>query len=136
MVQIKFNIPGEPVAKGRPRVTKSGFAYTPEKTTNYENWVKMCFINKNKDFKPLENRVKVKLLAYFEIPKSVSKKKRCEMMDNIISPTKKPDTDNVAKAVLDSLNGLAYADDKQVVALLVQKYYSDRPRVEVEIEEF
>jgi Holliday junction resolvase RusA-like endonuclease len=135
-MKIEFEIPGEPVAKARPRVTSKGFAYTPAKTKNYENWVKMCFMNKYKSFIPVEGRLKVKLLTYFEIPKSVSQKKKLAMMDDIISPTKKPDTDNIAKAVLDSLNGIAYADDKQIVGLLVHKYYSDRPRVEVEIQEF
>lgn len=33
---IKIEIEIEPVAKGRPRFTKQGHAYTPAKTKNYE----------------------------------------------------------------------------------------------------
>ena len=47
----------------------------------------------------------------------------------------KPDLDNLAKIILDSLNGIAFDDDKQVVKLEVEKYYSDRPRAEIWLTE-
>ena len=52
-------------------------------------------------------------------------------------PTKKPDVDNIIKIILDSLNGLAYKDDVQIVACTCQKLYvndDNEPRVEVKIE--
>ena len=55
------------------------------------------------------------------------------MQADLILPTKKPDTDNIAKAILDALNGVAYYDDAQVVELHVVKKYSDEPRAEVMI---
>ena len=57
------------------------------------------------------------------------------MLDCEIFPTVKPDTDNIAKSILDSLNKIAYLDDKQVVKLEVEKYYSQMPSVAVMIEE-
>jgi len=57
------------------------------------------------------------------------------MLDNKVFPTIKPDTDNIAKSILDSLNGIAYKDDKQVVRLKVDKYYAEIPSVSVEIKE-
>ena len=49
---------------------------------------------------------------------------------------KKPDSDNVAKIVLDSLNKIAYDDDKQVVELTVLKRWTfDNERIEFEVEE-
>ena len=39
----------------------------------------------------------------------------------------KPDTDNIAKSILDSLNKIAYLDDKQVVDLEVHKFYNEKP---------
>ena len=57
------------------------------------------------------------------------------MERGLIFPTKKPDTDNIAKAILDALNGLAYYDDAQVVNLEVQKRYSNEPRAEVFIND-
>ena len=70
-----------------------------------------------------------RIKVYFDIPKSISKAKKAEMLLNSIRPTKKPDCDNIAKAVLDSLNGIAYKDDKQVVFLTVEKFYGDTPKV-------
>ena len=57
------------------------------------------------------------------------------MESGITLPTKKPDCDNIAKIVLDALNGIAYHDDAQVAELTVIKTYSRAPRVLVEITE-
>ncbi|NFS59368.1 RusA family crossover junction endodeoxyribonuclease, partial [Clostridium sporogenes] len=53
----------------------------------------------------------------------------------IVRPTIKPDVDNIAKVILDSLNGLAYKDDKQIVTCGISKWYGEDPRVEVILEE-
>ena len=58
------------------------------------------------------------------------------MLRGCIFPSKKPDADNIAKIVLDALNGVAYEDDSQVINLSVQKRYSEEARVFVHIEEF
>jgi Holliday junction resolvase RusA-like endonuclease len=133
-MKIEFNVPGKVQAKQRPRFNGK-FAYTPKETIAYENWVKTCYLEKHRDVKPLENPLKVKIIAYYEVPKSASKKKKLQMLHNEIFPTVKPDTDNIAKGILDSLNGIAYLDDKQVVKLEVEKYYSNSGYVAVLIEE-
>ena len=46
---------------------------------------------------------------------------------------KKPDCDNIAKIILDSLNGIAFKDDNQVSKLEVNKVYGTEDKVEVEI---
>ena len=128
-----FEIVGEPQGKGRPRFsTRGGFVktYTPEKTASYENFVKVCYLNKYKGQK-LDGEIIAEIIAYFSIPKSFSKKKRSEAIEGKIYPTKKPDTDNIAKTILDSLNGIAFEDDKQVVALLVKKLYGEDAKVVV-----
>ena len=81
-----------------------------------------------------EDYLLVRIQAYFEPAKSISKKKREEMLQGMVLPAKKPDIDNIVKSVLDALNQVAYRDDTQVVELHVRKQYSDRPRVEVCIE--
>ena len=131
-----FEIVGEPQGKGRPRFsTRGGFVktYTPEKTASYENFVKLCYLNKYKGQK-LDGEIIAEIIAYFSIPKSFSKKKRLEAIEGKIKPTKKPDTDNIAKTILDSLNGIAFEDDQQVVALLVKKLYGEEAKVVVSLK--
>lgn len=130
---IKFFIPGEPKGKGRPRLARSGHAYTPHDTASYENLVKVCFAEAYPDFVPLTNEVMVDITAYYKIPKSASKKKALDMALGRINPTKKPDLDNIAKIVCDSLNGMAYSDDSQITKLIVRKFYAEKPCVDVVI---
>lgn len=129
---IKFDILGEPVAKGRPRVTRWG-CHTPKKTVNYENLVKLSFMQAKQP--KLDGMLSMIVDLYFKIPKSVSKTKRQQMIDGEIRPQKKPDLDNCLKAISDALNDLAYDDDKQIVHVSVSKYYSEEPRAEVKIHE-
>lgn len=132
---IKITIPGEPKGKARPRMsTKTGRAYTPKKTVLYENWVKECYCI-SKDKKHLTGAIKAHIKVYMSIPKSTSKKKRQQMLEGQIRPTKKPDVDNICKIILDSLNGLAYEDDKQIVSCIVEKWYAEEPGVELTLEE-
>lgn len=134
---VKFTIPGPPKGKGRPKVERHGdrnIARTPDDTVLYENLVKteyrrQCGQARFEDDDALDLRV----VAYYAIPKSVSKKKRLLMEAGIIRPIKKPDFDNIGKIVGDSLNELAFKDDAQVVDGLVRKFYSSRPRVVVTI---
>ena len=130
-----FKIDGEPMGKQRPKFsTASGFirTYTPAKTMHYEEWVKLCYKQANGfyfDEQPLMIRVE----AFFEIPQSFSKKKKQQAFDGKLVPTKKPDADNILKIICDSLNGVAYKDDKQIVSATVKKYYSNKPCVVVTI---
>lgn len=129
---IKFSVPGNPQGKARARTGK-GFAYTPEKTVNYEALVKMLAKQATKEYYPVE-ALTLGVVAYYEIPKSASKKKRAEMLRGEIRPTKKPDIDNICKIIADALNGICYKDDSQIVDVYLNKHYSDIPRVDVEIK--
>lgn len=131
---IKIVIPGKPMGKQRARTLKNGISYTPKETVSYENLVKLCYMQlENK--KIFENAVNMKITAYYPIPKSTSKKQAELMRTHLVRPTKKPDCDNITKIICDALNNVAYKDDSQVVECKVQKFYSDEPRVEVEIWE-
>ena len=61
------------------------------------------------------------------------KKERSLRLSGSHRPVVKPDTDNYIKSTLDGLNGLLWEDDNQIVDLIAHKYYSDNPRVEVEV---
>lgn len=133
----EFEVPGAIVGKGRPRMnTRTGKAYTPTNTKNYEYGVRQWFVLNYPHFKMLQGRVKVTIIAYFDVPKSTSKKKEKEMLEGNISPTKKPDIDNIVKIILDALNKFAFQDDTQVTKLVVEKVYTKQPKVYIKIEEY
>ena len=136
-MKFEFEVPGKITGKGRPRVnTITATAYTPTKTKEYEDLVKQYFIIKYRCAKPLEKRISVCIKAYFAIPKSTNKIQKEEMLEGNISPVKKPDIDNIAKIILDSLNKLAFKDDNQITKLCVEKIYSEEERVHILIEEY
>lgn len=132
---IEFEILGKPLGKARPRVTKKGFTYTPQKTVNYENLIRWTFQSKFPNHKPYEGYVEAEIKAIFDIPKSYSKKKTLELLNKSCNYDHKPDLDNVAKIVLDSLNGIAYKDDSQVTVLKVIKEYGEQAKIIVKLEE-
>lgn len=131
---MELKIIGRPQGKGRPRLSKYS-TYTPEKTKEYEELVKWNYKNKyNVAEMPTDKPLKAEIKAYFNIPKSLSKLEKEQLKGKHY--THKPDTDNIAKIILDSLNKLAYIDDNQVVDLKVEKWYTeDEERVEIKIEE-
>jgi Holliday junction resolvase RusA-like endonuclease len=55
------------------------------------------------------------IVAWFHRPKSVSKRRTL--------PVVKPDLDNIAKLVMDSLSGVVYPDDSQICRLTARKAY-------------
>ena len=133
----KFEVPGKVIGKGRPRLNSyTGVVYTPTKTKDYESLVEQYFLLKYPRFKTLEGRIKVSIIAYFSIPKATKKSDINEMLDNNISPTKKPDIDNIVKAVLDSMNKFAFKDDNQITKLEVEKKYALEDKIYIKIEEY
>ena len=132
----EFEMEGDIVGKARPRMnTRTGRAYTPGKTKNYEYCLRQWFILKYPKFIPIETAVKVTIIAYFGIPKSTTKKKEVEMLKGKMMPTKKPDTDNIVKIVLDAMNTFAFKDDTQVIKLEVEKKYNETPKIYIKVEE-
>ncbi len=136
---VKFTVFGQPIGKGRPKFsTVCGHVntYTPEKTANYETLVKYAYQSQCNGIRfdpkvPLD----VRITAYFKIPSSASKKRAKLMREHIIRPVVKPDLDNVAKVVLDAVNGVAFYDDSQIADMQVRKFYDDSPRVVVTIRD-
>lgn len=133
----EFEVPGKIIGKGRPRLNSyTGVVYTPTRTKDYESLVEQYFLLKYPRFKALEGRIKVNIIAYFSIPKTTKKSDINGMLENNISPTKKPDIDNIVKSILDSMNKFAFKDDNQITKLEVEKKYSIEDKVYVKIEEY
>lgn len=103
----------DPVPKGRPRITRSGHAYTPEKTREAERIVKGIAARSLRGLKPYDEPLSVELR--FVMPKP--KKPKFHV------PASKPDLDNLVKLILDALNGIAWTDDARIVQLSSLKMY-------------
>lgn len=137
-MKVRFTVLGEPQGKGRPKFSKRGdFAVTrtPDETVIYENLIQTEFLRQCGNVRFNDNDyLDMRIMAYYSIPSSASKKKRRMMIEKEIRPTKKPDADNIIKVVADSLNQVAYRDDSQIVDTMIRKYYSEQPRIEVVIQ--
>jgi len=114
------------VGKGRPRFTRTGHIYTPDKTRKYEMRLAAAGSDEmvSLGIDPTSEPCKVLIRAQFEIPKSWTKAKKLQAEQREIFPGK-PDLDNVAKIVLDAFNGVVFEDDAQVYKLRVLKGYGD-----------
>ena len=132
---VRFTIPGVPVGKGRPRFsTKSGRAYTPTKTANFETLVRFEYHQQTGGYRFEDDaQLGMAIAAYFEIPTSKSKKVKAAMKDGKILHTSRPDIDNIVKGVADALNHIAYKDDSAIAYVMAGKHYSTEPRTEVAI---
>ncbi len=136
-MKYEFEVPGKITGKGRPRVNSyTGIVYTPTKTKDYECLIEQYFLLKYPRFKQIEKRTKVSIIAYFGIPKSTKKSEIEAMLNQTISPTKKPDIDNIVKIVLDAMNKFAFKDDTQITKLEVEKKYGTEEKIVIEIEEY
>ena len=123
MQHVYFEVKGDPVPKARARTVRKGgrtWSFTPKKAAAWEKTVKEEAV-KHFD-QPLPGPIQVSMIFHMDRPKSRRK--------DIWVPTT-PDLDNLEKAILDALNGVAYEDDRYVVAKNAQKRYIRReePRV-------
>ena len=120
------------IGKQRPRFTRFGSTYTPEKTKNYETMIGYKFKEKYK-IEPSEKPLRVWIVIMFEPPKSLSQKRKEQLL--LTEYTKKPDLDNLVKAILDGLNGIAYKDDNQIIEIEARKEYGKYDNIYIELEE-
>lgn len=138
MTVIQFTIPGQPIAKGRPKFTvQGGFArvYTPKATADYEAKIAGIAMQAMAGRPPSARPIEVLLELRMEIPVSWSKAKRLAASVGTVRATKKPDADNVLKGVKDACNGIVWVDDSQVVVITVRKLYHAEPCVVIAVRE-
>ena len=134
---LTFHVDINPVPKGRPRFSKvGGFmrSYTPKKTSDYETEVRTQ-AQSVMTREPLETPLAVYLYFRLPIPRSHSKKRQEACLNGSERPIKKPDIDNLAKSVLDGLNGVVWHDDSQIVSLHLTKVYARNPGIDLLIRE-
>ena len=135
---LHFEVEITPVAKGRPRYSKRGNfvqTYTPKKTVDYEDVIRENAKIAMGTSEPLEAPLSVLLMFGMPIPASTPKKALEGYLNGSVKHTKKPDLDNLAKAVLDAMNGVVYLDDNQICRLTIEKKYSKLPFVSISVRE-
>lgn len=138
---LVIELAGPPQGKGRPifhRFTskKTGLpavaAVTPMKTRTYEDTLRKAGQDAMDGADPYDGPLAVNVIASFPIPASTTKKALAAIARGELRPTKKPDADNLLKC-LDSLNEVVWRDDKQIVSATIEKVYSSRPALRIEI---
>ena len=127
---ICFEVPGTPIPKGRPRLGR-GHTYTPRRTQEAENVVRS--VAQLHEVIPIVGPILMHLDFFIPIPKQWAKAKVQSAMLGTIRPTTGADADNLGKMVMDGLQGIAFANDAQVVELICRKWYSVEPRTVVKI---
>ncbi len=137
--RLEIRVPITPVPKGRPRFRAFRgrvHTFTPAKTAKYEKEIADYYKHISCNFKfDRDQPICISIAFGMPIPKSAPKSRRQAMTEGILRHIKKPDVDNLAKAVLDALNGIAWEDDSQIVRLTAWKEYSTEPYVYMFIHE-
>lgn len=130
MRRVAFTIPGRPFAKQRPRSTRLGRVYTPAETVSFERQVGQ--IARPHFNAPIDGPVRLTIHATFAVPASWSRRKAAQHLHRM--HTQRPDLDNVAKAIKDALNRIAWADDAQVAEMTVSKVWGLQDGTSVIVE--
>jgi Holliday junction resolvase RusA-like endonuclease len=118
-VEYVFEI--DPVPKGRPRFTRQGRAYTPQRTKIFES--ELSDLMREQSSCVESGSLKVEIIFYLRKPKTVKRK----------YPTVKPDLDNFIKGFCDAGNGILWEDDAQIVTMTASKQYADSGRIYLKI---
>jgi len=134
-MEIEIIISGNPVPLRRPRFSKSHVYDSQAACKNIVSFEMGCKIKKYQ-WDPLLylGPISIEFRFYMPIPVSLSKKKRLELVDT--EHFKKPDIDNLIKFYCDAANGVVFKDDSQICELGAAKYYSTKPRTEIDIVYF
>lgn len=134
--EIWLVIKGKPISKSRPRFTRTGHVYTPQATRQAEQLIENEWIRQTNDRAPHTGPIMIHLQFVFTPPASWPKWKREQAAGGRILHTTKPDVDNLAKLVLDALNGHAWIDDSQISCTIATKHYGVEARTQIWIKNY
>lgn len=133
---VVFTVPGEPQGKGRPRIGRVGQharMFTPARTVAYEGLVALAAQEAMQGRDMITGPVLIELHILHGVPQSMSKKRKAMALAGELLPMKKPDTDNVLKAICDGCNGVVWKDDVQATDGVFRRRYSETSGVRVRI---
>ena len=117
MERFIFDI--NPVPASRPRVTRYGTYYSAKYEQFRKDMGKLILFYRGKTYK---EPIRLDVTFYVAMPKSYSKKERLALDGRYC--VSNMDLDNLEKALYDSLNGIVYEDDKQIVCHTTKKLWT------------
>jgi len=138
MIQICFEVPGQPRGKGRPRFARRGNfvkTYTDAKTSSYEDQIRFYALQAMGSSEPLKGPLEAAIYIRLPVPRSYPKKRVAACLSGLEWPSKKPDWDNVAKSICDGMESIIFVCDSQIVECHVRKVYAETAGVDVLIKE-
>lgn len=122
--ELEFVVQGEPMPAPRPRFTSFGHTYMPSHYTERKEAIADIAEKEMQGHKPMQGELEMVLVFAMRPPKSFKKTDVYLCMCGEKRPVKRGDIDNLSKTIMDSLNGIAYKDDSQVVTLSSSKIYA------------
>jgi len=137
-MQLKFEVMGKVTGKARVRFSRVGHTFTPNSNMEYEFRIQQA-LKQSMDKLHLEGvqssvrGFTVAIRAFYKVRDSYSKKKQQQCLDGLV-PCPKPDVDNIAKIVMDALNGLLWKDDQDVITLVVGKQWAYEEKIQVGVK--
>lgn len=125
-MELFFIVEEEAQGKARPRFW-GGHAVTPKRTRDFEKRIglRAKLAMTKHSITMTDKPVRIHVNAAFQVPKSYTQRFKQLVDAKPIPHNKKPDADNILKAVCDALNGVAYTDDKQVYSASCEKLYTN-----------
>lgn len=129
---IQFTVKGVPIPQGSMKAFMPKGARFPVVTSDnpklkqWRNLVKSAAITAMGFSHPAEKRIAIRLTANFYLPQAKSNK----LYDAVI----RPDLSKLLRAIEDSMTGVVYEDDSQIIEAHVTKAFGE-PRVEILVEE-
>lgn len=124
---LNITIEGDPTPQSRPRFRRIGKFVSTYDILSKEKKELGAVIKCKIKMSPIETPITMMITFHMPIPKSLK-----GISENDVH-VKRPDIDNLAKYVLDMLNGIAYKDDNQIFELNLLKTYSKHSRTDVVI---
>lgn len=116
-MEISFTYWGKVIGQPRPRFRRNGKPYDTKQASDYKKAIAKAYKEQCGNFSFGKSPISMLVYAERELPKN-KKRKTFEVTE---PDTFKPDADNIAKAIMDALNGIAYEDDSQIVRLFIRK---------------
>ena len=138
MMQICFEVPGQPRGKGRPRFARRGNfvkTYTDAKTSSYEDQIRFYALQAMGSSEPLKTALEAFIYVKLPVPQSYSKKRTEACLSGLERPCKKLDLDNIIKVMMDGMNKIVYDDDVQVISIQATKRYAINAGVDILVKE-